>query len=249
MESIDVVMLTKNSEHLLNKCLKSIYRNVPVKRLIIVDGFSTDNTLKIINEFNKRYRNIKIITEKGSRAKARERGIREVNTEWFMFVDSDVILCEKWFEKAEKNIDNNVGAVWGLNIDVIPNIKNKFFIKFFAIVARKCFNLRGGMHDTLIQHELVKNIEIPEQLHAYEDAYIIKWVRKKGYKAIVGDDIYCLHFRPSEDWNLRESLSLATLEIKCGLIYSHIFRYAFYYPFFVFYWFLQFLSKNFGKPS
>ena len=249
MESIDVVMLTKNSEHLLNKCLKSIYRNVPVKRLIIVDGFSTDNTLKIINEFNKRYRNIKIITEKGSRAKARERGIREVNTEWFMFVDSDVILCEKWFEKAEKNIDNNVGAVWGLNIDVIPNIKNKLFLKFFAIVARKCFNLRGGMHDTLIQHELVKNIEIPEQLHAYEDAYIIKWVRKKGYKAIVGDDIYCLHYRPSEDWNLRESLSLATLEIKCGLIYSHIFRYAFYYPFFVFYWFLQFLSKNFGKPS
>ena len=95
-----MVILTKNSEHLLNKCLKSIYGNVPVKRLIIVDEFSTDNTLKIINEFNKKHGNVKIITEKGSRAKARERGIREVKTEWFMFLDSDVILCKDWFKRA-----------------------------------------------------------------------------------------------------------------------------------------------------
>jgi len=249
LESIDVVMLTKNSEHLLNKCLKSIYGNMPVKRLIIVDGFSTDNTLKIINEFNKKHGNVKIISEKGSRAKARERGIREVKTEWFMFADSDVILCKDWFKKAKKYLDKNVGAIWGLNVDIIPNVRNKLFLKSLALIARECFNLRGGMHDTLIRHEVVKNIRIPEQLHAYEDAYITDWIKKKGYKVIVGDDIYCLHFRPSEDWNLRESLSLAATEIKCGLIYSHILRYAFYYPFFAFYWFLQFLSNNFGKPS
>lgn len=245
MESIDVVMLTKNSEHILNKCLKSIYGNVPVKRLIVVDGFSTDNTLKIINKFNEKYGNVRVITEKGSRAKARERGIGEVKTEWFMFADSDVILCKGWFRKAGKHIDKDVGAVWGLNIDVIPNVKNKLLLKFSALVARKCFNLRGGMHDTLIRHELVKDIKVPEQLHVYEDAYIINWIKKKGYKVIVGDDIYCLHFRPSEYWNFRESLSLAALEIKCGLIYSHIFSYAFYYPFFVLHWLLQFLTKNF----
>ena len=242
-------MLTKNSEHLLNKCLKSIYGNVPVKRLIIVDGFSIDNTLKIINEFNKKHGNVKIISENGSRAKARERGIREVKTEWFMFADSDVILCKDWFKKAIKYLDKNVGAIWGLNVDIIPNVRNKLFLKSLALIARECFNLRGGMHDTLIRHEVVKDIRIPEQLHAYEDAYITDWIKKKGYKVIVGDDIYCLHLRPSEDWNLRESLSLAATEIKCGLVYSHILRYAFYYPFFAFYWFLQFLSNNFGKPS
>jgi glycosyltransferase involved in cell wall biosynthesis len=99
MKAIDVIMLTKNSEDLLDECLKSIYKNVPVKRLIVVDGFSTDNTLKIIKEFNEKYGNVKVIAEKGSRAKARERGIKEVETDWFMFADSDVILCEDWFEK------------------------------------------------------------------------------------------------------------------------------------------------------
>ena len=51
---VDVVVLTKNSERVLRECLASVYENVPVKRLIVVDGFSTDNTLKIVNESNKR---------------------------------------------------------------------------------------------------------------------------------------------------------------------------------------------------
>jgi glycosyltransferase involved in cell wall biosynthesis len=246
LEPIDVVMLTKNSEHLLVKCLRSIYENVPVKRLIVVDGFSNDNTLKIMNEFNKKYGNVTIISEKGTRAKAREKGIEKVTTAWFMFVDSDVILCEGWFEKAEKYMNKDLGALWGLNIDVIPNVKNKLFLRSLLLIARESFNLRGGMHDTLIRHELVKDIRIPERLHAYEDAYIVNWVKKKGYKVIVGDDIYCLHFRPSGDWTLKQSISLATLEMKCGLVYLHIPKYAFFYPFFILYWFLQVLNKNSG---
>ncbi|MEM2105604.1 MAG: glycosyltransferase family A protein [Candidatus Bathyarchaeia archaeon] len=243
-EGVDVVMLTKDSEYLLEKCLKSIYENVPVKRLIVIDGFSKDKTLEILENFKKKYGNIEIISDDGTRAKARERGIKEVNTEWFMFVDSDVILCKDWFKRAKKYMADDVGAIWGLNVDVIPTVRNELFLKSLALVARQCFNLRGGMHDTLIRHETVKDIKIPEQLHAYEDAYIVNWIKKKNWKVIAGDDLYCLHHRPQSDWTLKESLSLATLEIKCGLIYSRIFAYAFYYPFFVVYWALQFISKN-----
>ena len=247
MEAIDVVILTKNSDHVLDECLNSIYENVPVKRLMVIDGFSTDNTLKIMEKFNGKYGNVRVIMEEGSRAKARERGIKEAETEWFMFADSDVILCRDWFKKAEKYMNSDVGAVWGLNLDIIPNVKNKLFLKSLALVARECFNLRGGMHDTLIRTDLVKDIRIPEQLHAYEDAYIIKWIKKKNWKVIAGDDIYCLHLRPRMDWNVKESFSLAVLELRCGLVYSHIYRYAFYYPFFIFYWFLQLLGKNSGS--
>lgn len=244
MKPIDVVMLTKNSEHLLRECLASIYENIPVRRLVIVDDSSHDDTLKIVKEFDKNFGNVKVITENASRARAREKGIQEVETEWFLFADSDVILCENWFERAQKHIKDDVGAVWGLNIDVIPNVKSRLFLKSLAFVARECFNLRGGMHDTLIRHELVKDIKIPAQLHAYEDAYIVNWIKKKGYKVVIGDEVYCLHYRPSEDWNLKESISLATLEIKCGLVYAHAFRYSLYYPFFLFYWILQLLNKN-----
>jgi len=239
MQAIDVVVLTKNSEHLLDRCLAAIYENVPVKNLIVVDGFSTDDTLKIVNEINEEHGNITVLNVDGSRAKAREKGLRQVRTDWFMFVDSDVILSRDWFRKAGKSIKTNVGAVWGVNIDVIPNVKDKRFLKLQSLIARQCFNLRGGMHDTLIRREAVAGIRIPEQLHAYEDAYIINWIKEKGYKTVIGDGIYCLHFKSPMGWNLKNGISQAIFEVRCGLVYSHLYGYAVYYPFFLFYWYLQ----------
>jgi glycosyltransferase involved in cell wall biosynthesis len=239
MQPIDVVVLTKNSEHLLDKCLATVYENVPVKNLIVVDGFSTDRTLKIINETREKHGNVKVLKVNGSRARAREKGIRQVSTDWFMFVDSDVILGRDWLRKAEKNVTNDVGAIWGVNIDLIPNMKDKRILKLQSIIARQCFGLRGGMHDTLIRREAVEGIKIPEQLHAYEDAYIINWIKKKGYKTVIGDDVYCLHFKPPTNWSLQNGVSQAIVEFKCGVVYSHMYEYMFLYPVFMFHWFIQ----------
>jgi glycosyltransferase involved in cell wall biosynthesis len=239
MQPIDVVVLTKNSEHLLDKCLASVYNNVPVKNLIVVDGFSTDRTLKMINKIDKAHGNVTVLRVDGSRARARERGMQRVTTEWFMFVDSDVILSRDWFRKAEKNMKSDVGAVWGVNIDVIPNVKDKRIIKLQSLIARQCFSLRGGMHDTLIRREAVEGIKIPEQLHAYEDAYIINWIKKKGYQTVIGDDVYCLHFKSPANWSLKNGVSQAIVEFRCGLVYSHMYEYMIYYPLFMFHWFIQ----------
>jgi glycosyltransferase involved in cell wall biosynthesis len=251
MQAVDVVVLTKNSEYLLDKCLASIYENVPVNNLIVVDGFSNDNTLKIVDSTNRKHGNVTFLTVNGSRARARQEGIRQVETEWFMFVDSDVILSRDWFKRAERRIDANVGAVWGVNIDVIPSLRDKRFVKLQSLIARQCFSLRGGTHDTLIRREAVEGISIPEQLHAYEDAYIMNWIEEKGYKNVICDDVYCLHFKPPANWSLENAISQAILEFKCGIVYSHNYVYAIYYPFFLFYWFLQLPlqgSKNFLTP-
>lgn len=239
MEAIDVVMLTKNSEHLLEKCLKSIYHNVPVNRLIVVDGFSTDRTLKIVDEIQRHHGNIKILNVNGSRAQAREKGIAEVQTDWFLFADSDVILSRNWFSRAKESIESDVGAVWGVNIDIISGMQDRRVVKLQTLVATECFNLRGGTHDTLVRRDLVEGLKIPEKLHTYEDAYIINWIKSKGFRAVVGKDIYCLHHKPSANWSLGNAISGAILELKCGLIYSKNFRNIIYYPFFTFYWFLQ----------
>jgi glycosyltransferase involved in cell wall biosynthesis len=244
MGSVDVVMLTKNSEHLLDKCLSSIYQNVPVNRLIVVDGYSTDGTLAILDSFNAKYGNVTILSVEGTRARAREKGIAHVTTSWFMFVDSDVVLCKDWFQKAQKNIQPDVGAVWGVNLDVIPNMTDRRVIGLQTRVATACFNLRGGTHDTLIRRDLVVGIKIPEQLHTYEDAYIINHIKTKGYRAVIGDNIYCLHYKPPSNWNLRNAFLGAILEVKCGLICSRNFSYIIYYPFFGAYWVLQIALQN-----
>ncbi len=246
MRTIDVVMITKNSEFMLKRCIESIYANLPVENLIIIDSFSSDQTLTIINRLKRKYQKIKVIKLKGSRALARQTGISLVKTEWFMFIDSDIILSQDWFKVAEKQMKDDVAAIWGVNIDVVPGVRNKRFIRLQHFVANYCFNIRGGTHDTLIRLEAVKDINIPNYLQMYEDAYIINWIKKKGYKTIIGKSLYCLHYKPSANWNKEKGLSHAINEVRCGLVYSHAYKFALFYPFFMFFWFLQF-SLQFKK--
>jgi glycosyltransferase involved in cell wall biosynthesis len=91
---IDVVIITRNSERMLGECLKSVYANVQVNRLIIVDGYSTDKTLQIVREFQEKHGNVLVIHDRGTRATARQKGIDNVKTEWFLFVDSDAMVQE-----------------------------------------------------------------------------------------------------------------------------------------------------------
>jgi len=214
MGSVDVVLLTKNSERILEKCLSSVYENVPVNQLIVVDGFSDDGTLEILDRFNRKYGNVKVVFDQGTRATAREKGIRFVSTEWFMFVDSDVILSRDWYKKALQHLDKSAGAVWG--IEVWSTIQNLTMLKIFLSVTRKIFDLRGGTHDTLIRTELVKDIQIPRNLHVFEDAYIKEWIAKKGYRVVACYSPYCVHFRPKEVWTLRGSLNLVADAVRFG---------------------------------
>jgi glycosyltransferase involved in cell wall biosynthesis len=238
---VDVVIITKNSERVLNECLNAVYENVPLDRLIVVDGYSTDKTLGIVHEFQKKHGNVLVIQDRGNRATARQKGIDQVKTEWFMFVDSDAVLCKDWFKKAEKHLDQNVGAVWG--IEVWSTIKNPAILKVFLWITRKIFDLRGGTHDTLIRTDLVRDIEIPKILHVFEDTYIKDWITRKGYKLVACYDPYCVHYRPASVWTIRGSLNIIADAIRAGrltLLVKLTFAYGFYTAYSVY----QFLGTN-----
>lgn len=238
---VDVVIITKNSEHMLNECLKSVYKNVPVNRLIVVDGYSTDKTLEIVREFQKKHGNILLIQDRGNRATARQKGINQVKTEWFMFVDSDAVLCKDWFKKAEKHLGQNVGAIWG--IEVWSTIQNPAILKTFLWITRKIFDLRGGTHDTLIRTDLVKDIEIPKILHVFEDAYIKDWITQKGYKLIACYDPYCIHYRPASVWTIQGSLNIIADAIRFGRL-TLLVRLTFAYGFYTAYSMYQFFANK-----
>jgi glycosyltransferase involved in cell wall biosynthesis len=243
---VEVIIITKNSERMLNECLKAIYENVPLSRLIVVDGYSADRTLEIVSEFQKKHENVLVIQDRGTRATARQKGIDQVKTEWFMFVDSDAILCKNWFKKAEKHLRQNVGAVWG--IEVWSTIKNPAILKLFLWITRKIFDLRGGTHDTLIRTELVKDIKIPKALHVFEDAYIKDWITQKGYRLIACYDPFCIHYRPTSVWTIRGSLNIIADSIRAGRL-TLFARLTVAYGFYTVYSIYQFLANNIKRGA
>ncbi len=229
LQSIDVVLLTKNSSRVLKKCLESIYKNIPVRQLIVVDGYSTDKTIDILRDFDAKYHNVKIVLDHGTRATARQKGISRVQTDWFLFVDSDVVLCNDWYSKAAKYVNEHVGAIWG--IEVWSTITNPSTLKMFLMVTRKIFDVRGGTHDTLIRTAAVADMKIPPNLHVFEDAFIKDWITKKGYQVIACYSPFCIHYRPQEVWSLKGSLQLIVDALRFGdfLLVAKLFlAYGFY---------------------
>jgi glycosyltransferase involved in cell wall biosynthesis len=212
MESIDVAILTMNSDRMLRECINSVYKNVPVKNLIVVDGFSTDATTSIIKEFQEKYGNVKFVQEKGTRGSARQTAIQLVKTDWFMFVDSDVILSKNWFVEAQKLVKDDVGAIWGIEIWSV--LKGTKILRLFERMTIKIFEQRGGTHDILIRRKTVEDIKIPYQLHTYEDGYIKSWIEKKGYKVLGVYAPYCVHFRPESVWTVNKHIELVVSDLK-----------------------------------
>jgi len=207
--AIDVVMLTKNSiKPCLAECLDSLYKNVPVNNLIVVDGGSADGTLELL----KNYPKVKLLMdEKGNRATSRQIGIDNARTDWFMFIDSDVILCEKWFDLVKRYLDRpSVGAVWGATLEraiahqIRYSTRAKLYGKDEEWVSVRAGRSRGMTHDTILRLKAVEGIKIPTELHVLEDHYIRLHVEGKGYKWISTAEPFCYHIahereRP-KDW-------------------------------------------------
>lgn len=219
-EKVDVVMLTKNSERMLKECLASVYKNIPVNNLVVVDGYSVDSTLKILEQFQKKYGNVVLIQDGGTRGRARQKAISRVGTDWFMFVDSDVILSDGWFEKAKELMKKDVGAIWGM--EIWSAIKEMRILGLFERVNMKIFQERGGTHDLLVRRKAIEEISIPPHLNTYEDAYIKSWIRKKGYEVVAVYEPYCIHYRPETVWTLRGSISLIVSDLKFAVRYPQL---------------------------
>ncbi|WP_309492142.1 glycosyltransferase family 2 protein [Candidatus Hecatella orcuttiae] len=196
--SVDVVMVVKNGSPHLRECLNSLYANVPVNKLIVVDGGSEDGTLSIVRRYS---RTLILNDDGGTRATARQKGIESVETDWFMFLDSDVILSPNWFARVSPYMSiPSIGAVQGVDLPLCDEVQ--IFNRSVSRIWKNTQPFNLGLPvvkgiftgDTLIRREAVAGIRIPPYLHVYEDRYIRSYIEKRGYKWVVAPEAACIHY-------------------------------------------------------
>lgn len=112
-----IIVPVYNAEKYLKRCLDSLvnqtYKNFEI--IVINDG-SRDNSLKILNEYSKKYNFIKLYNKVNTGvADTRNFGISKVTGEYFIFVDSDDYIDENTLEILSKYQDYDV-IKFGYNI-------------------------------------------------------------------------------------------------------------------------------------
>jgi len=112
---ISIVLTTYNSEKVIEKTLKGIIeQDFPLNRvqLIVVDGGSKDNTLKIVKEFvehySKLFYDVKVVAHNRNYgvSKARNDGIRMSRGRCILVLDHDVIMPKDTLAKLLQYLES-----------------------------------------------------------------------------------------------------------------------------------------------
>ena len=169
---IDVIMATLDSEFVLEKCLYTVYREIPVRKLFVCDGGSKDETLEILKKFPR----VEIFVKPEIRTGGKLVGflMSLTETEWFAFVDSDIELSEGWYDEMNKD----------KKYDVIESSNR---ISAYHLFRQDELKLEEGSRASDFCH-LVKKDAI--QNYHCEDDYMLRYtdllfqqaVEKSGYK-------------------------------------------------------------------
>src|SRR6185295_14464033 len=100
-DAVDVIIPIIHTNELWRANLLSLYREIPIARLLIGDGGCIDNSIDVVRQFPRVevHDHRKFVSLGFSLRKL----IEAVRTEWFIYVHSDVYLPRGWFDTMRKH--------------------------------------------------------------------------------------------------------------------------------------------------
>lgn len=154
-------MIVLNEEKFLQRCLKNA--SPYVDEIIIVDGGSTDKTIKIAKSFKA---TIVHAPWKEHFADQRNISLKKATKEWILVIDADEIYEKKLLTELQALAQNNIGIdafafprknfIDGKQTNVYPDRQTRFFKR-----SKKIFYKRP-LHEIVVGF---KRIASPMDLH------------------------------------------------------------------------------------
>ena len=134
MEKIDILLATYNGEKYLKEQIESIlnqtYENF---NLIISDDASTDNTLNILEEYEKKDTRIKVFKKEKNKGLIDnfEFLLKNVTSDYFMFSDQDDIWKKDKIEKSINKLkEENSGLVY-TDLEIVDEKLNVIYPSYW----------------------------------------------------------------------------------------------------------------------
>lgn len=130
-----------------------------------------------------------VVSTKKGLANARNDLMARVETPWFLFIDSDILLNEDWWNKIKVYMDDSeVGAVNG------QGPPSGFILKWIRklLLLRGTVQQRGFTSNTLIRKKAVEGITLTRK-GRLEDIELQEKIMARGWKWVILTNAYCRH--------------------------------------------------------
>lgn len=180
-EATSVVIACHNVEKTLARCLESILKNVPNEIIAVNDG-SKDKTKKILDQYKKWYKNIKVIhlEKQTGVANAEKTGIENAIGNIIFLTNADCYVPSDWIKKIMRHYQNpEVIAVGGPRIDINNDVT-------------EALTLNAG--NSSFRKKIMRKIgNIETNVIAGEDTEFFMRMKHNGYKVIEDRSIVVLH--------------------------------------------------------
>jgi len=211
---ISVVMSVYNSEKFLEEAIESIlnqsYENF---EFIIIDDGSTDNTLRILNQYHQKDNRIKIISrENKGLAYSLNEGINIAKGEYIARMDADDIATTDRFEKQIKFMRNNDLDICGAYVNIMGDVKKNFVVRQpvsdkdikFTLIFMSPFS-----HPSIMMKKKIFDKVRYSDYAAAQDYKLWTDIAKHGYKMGNLPEVV-LHYRIHQSQISSEKIELQT---------------------------------------
>lgn len=213
---VSIVILSYNTEDLLEQCLKSLFQHIPAQEaeVIVVDNASTDGTVAMLN---KAFKQVKVIENDSNVgfSKGCNIGASHAKGDHILFLNSDTILSQNPLPAMMEvfNKHAKVGAVGGLlknsdgslqrSFGAFYSLKNVFVLlfqgeqgelkRFHPDVTKKVDWVSGGF--------MLVGSDVFRQVKGYNEAYFMYIedmdlcfrIKKAGYEVWFTPDAVVNH--------------------------------------------------------
>jgi glycosyltransferase involved in cell wall biosynthesis len=193
---ISFIVPTYNSEKTLGKCLESIMSQRCAKEVIVVDGGSSDGTVKIATKHN-----VKLLADAGGKiSTARNAGLKAASGEYIAFVDSDVVLPSDWCKKCLLFLkkDAKIAGVGGPGISPDKSIVSESLNSLLygkSPEEQKVVDSIATM-DAMYSMDAIQDQLFDEGLETGEDPEFNMRLLKKGYNLFFSKKLWVFHYHP-----------------------------------------------------
>lgn len=184
-----------NMEKYLSECLDSLV-NQTLKdiEIVCVNDESKDKSLDILNEYSKKYSNIKVISQKNTGlGGARNTGLKNASGEYIGFVDADDFVEKDMYEKLFNAAIKEKAEISMCNLKFYPpdvkTAKTIWFKEYKGIVDGEFLNKNTQPWNKIVSKDLIKRTNFEFYEKNGDGMFVLLMIQANGIVSI-NDKLY-----------------------------------------------------------